>query len=557
MLFEAGPANGWLIGPWARSAPHPRGGSLGTEVYKRLPNDTDYTLLARHDIPGLNFALVGDGYAYHTARDVPNVSEPKPFGRREKMSWRVALALDRDRHHAANDAGRDILRYRGVAAVGYSTVVEWVVTTASLLSWRDRIGSNDHGGNTSRRCRALDLYGGLDRRRRGRRDGPDDRRDRGASRRAGGLPPVVRVPGSFVPAPARGRHHDRVGDDPAGGVAAGAVAWTSSPVTTWSLALPVWLAFAIGAVWLAPAASYSVDAAATRSVRASSRQSASECDRYQSRISGRPAVSGTLWLQNTTEILRFMTAVLGRLPIVTPVYVYAAIMSVAGLMIVPPLVAIVAGHRPLPRPSLVTALCLLAIALAAGFAAWAPAYTFERPLRRHVRALQEAGAAPPPGKSHRLSPASISHREPRRDGVFSPRQPAASVPWGRLLTPSSSAPTAPRSGPAPVDIAALHRGPRAGGRRAGAHRCAAAAAGWRCRSSFRPELRLRARACPARHGSGGGRRHSSRRRRTASPGAPASLASTPAGCSDVGCRDYRFRVPGRRGLAAAARLASR
>ena len=62
VLFEAGPANGRVIRPWARTAPHPRGGSYGIEIYKRLPNDSDFTIVARHDIPGLNFALVGDGY---------------------------------------------------------------------------------------------------------------------------------------------------------------------------------------------------------------------------------------------------------------------------------------------------------------------------------------------------------------------------------------------------------------------------------------------------------------------------------------------------------------
>src|SRR4051812_8013104 len=72
LLFEAGPGNPWLTRVWAGHAPRPRGGSFGIEIYKRLPNDTDFTLFARHGIPGLNFALVGDGYAYHTARDVPD-----------------------------------------------------------------------------------------------------------------------------------------------------------------------------------------------------------------------------------------------------------------------------------------------------------------------------------------------------------------------------------------------------------------------------------------------------------------------------------------------------
>ena len=71
VLFETGPGNGWLVSPWARRAPHPRGGSYAIEVYTRLPNDTDFSVLKTRDVPGLNFAAIGDSYAYHTARDTP------------------------------------------------------------------------------------------------------------------------------------------------------------------------------------------------------------------------------------------------------------------------------------------------------------------------------------------------------------------------------------------------------------------------------------------------------------------------------------------------------
>ncbi|MGH9309645.1 MAG: M28 family peptidase, partial [Vicinamibacterales bacterium] len=69
VLFEAGPANAWIVQPWARHAPHPRGGSYALEIYQRLPNDTDFSILKTRDVPGLNFAPTGDSYAYHTARD--------------------------------------------------------------------------------------------------------------------------------------------------------------------------------------------------------------------------------------------------------------------------------------------------------------------------------------------------------------------------------------------------------------------------------------------------------------------------------------------------------
>ena len=84
-----------------------------------------------------------------------------------------------------------------------------------------------------------------------------------------------------------------------------------------------------------------------------------------------------------------MVAIFGRLPVVTPVFVYAAVMAAAGMMLVPPLVATITKTRPFVRPSLETALGLFAMAITAGLAYVAPAYTHEEPLRRAARAVQE------------------------------------------------------------------------------------------------------------------------------------------------------------------------
>src|SRR5918999_1550676 len=70
-LFESGPRGKPLLEAWAASAPAPRGSAYTTEIYKRLPNDTDFSIFKRHDIPGLNFAPILDSYAYHTSRDTP------------------------------------------------------------------------------------------------------------------------------------------------------------------------------------------------------------------------------------------------------------------------------------------------------------------------------------------------------------------------------------------------------------------------------------------------------------------------------------------------------
>ena len=453
VLFEAGPANGWLTGAWARSAPHPRGGSFGIEVYKRLPNDTDFTILARQDIPGLNFASVGDGYAYHTARDVPERLAPRTLRDTGENVVAVATALDGIDITQRGKWAATFFDIGGIAALSYSMVIAWLVAAASVTLGvvacvRIARAAVLIGNGWRWIFTAVWAFAGA----------------------AGTIAAMVGA--TWALRAAREVYHpwyarpDRmflllvaVGTT-TGWTMSRAGAWLPErvrgmrhPIVTWSLVLPLWLALAVAAVWIAPGAAYLwtlpllvasaclliVPAGNTAAVRILSIA-----------VLG---VAATLWLRNTVDLLRLATAVLGRLPIITPVYVYAVIMAVAGVMIVPPLVAATAGARPLRRPSLVTALCLLWVAIAGGLAVAAPAYTFERPLRRHVRALQEAD-----GKAALWEIGSI---EPGLDlGPGAPEgwtlqstAAAASIPWGRLSHPFVFRTSGEPLGAAPVDIA--------------------------------------------------------------------------------------------------------
>jgi hypothetical protein len=69
LMFETGPGNRWLIGHFAAAAPYPAAASYSYEVYRRLPNDTDFTVFRRHGLGGLNFAFIHGAVAYHTAMD--------------------------------------------------------------------------------------------------------------------------------------------------------------------------------------------------------------------------------------------------------------------------------------------------------------------------------------------------------------------------------------------------------------------------------------------------------------------------------------------------------
>ncbi len=69
LLFETSQNNRPLIEAVARVVPYPIGSSLFYELYKILPNDTDFTVFRPAAIPGLNFAF-GEGLeAYHSPLD--------------------------------------------------------------------------------------------------------------------------------------------------------------------------------------------------------------------------------------------------------------------------------------------------------------------------------------------------------------------------------------------------------------------------------------------------------------------------------------------------------
>lgn len=71
-MFETSTGNGVIVSEWASGTPYATGSSLGYEIYKRLPNDTDFTMFKRLNAEGLNFAFIDNVEAYHTRLDAPS-----------------------------------------------------------------------------------------------------------------------------------------------------------------------------------------------------------------------------------------------------------------------------------------------------------------------------------------------------------------------------------------------------------------------------------------------------------------------------------------------------
>jgi len=75
LMFETGSANEWAVRLYKEGAARPAASSIFYSVYKRLPNDTDFSIFKSHGWQGLNFAFVGGVAQYHTPLDnLANVS---------------------------------------------------------------------------------------------------------------------------------------------------------------------------------------------------------------------------------------------------------------------------------------------------------------------------------------------------------------------------------------------------------------------------------------------------------------------------------------------------
>lgn len=68
-MFETSAHNGELVARYADAVPSPEATSLSVEVYRRMPNDTDFTVLRKAGIDGINFAFIGGVARYHTPLD--------------------------------------------------------------------------------------------------------------------------------------------------------------------------------------------------------------------------------------------------------------------------------------------------------------------------------------------------------------------------------------------------------------------------------------------------------------------------------------------------------
>ncbi len=128
LMFEMSDENGWLIEEFAKAVPYPVANSLSYEVYKRMPNDTDFSPFKRASISGFNFSYIDDRYDYHTAND--NLDHIDERSVQHHGTYALSLVRHLGNVNLEENRGRNSVYFNsvGFGFVHYSE--KWVIPLA-------------------------------------------------------------------------------------------------------------------------------------------------------------------------------------------------------------------------------------------------------------------------------------------------------------------------------------------------------------------------------------------------------------------------------------------
>jgi len=389
-LFQSGPGNSWLAAAWAASAAFPAGSSLFTEIYRRLPNDTDFSILKQSGAPGLDFAPTGNTFAYHTSLDTPAHLDSATISQLGDNAVRLVDTLETvDIRQRTSDAGT-FFDVAGLMALSYSSgrtrifaviafVLGLLATYKSFRAAREQVGTV--------RLIVTGLWSSL-----------------GVAALFGAL-----LLGCYLMRLGTGLlqpWYAQVNVFVAFLVAVGLGAlWlvillgrslpvmvrpSGHPSCVWTLTLPIWaglLAFVqrtapgVGYLFAFPllTAALLILALPVREAPAGRVVSAAVA-----------AVAGLLWVPLLWPLSEFLVGLFGSLPTIAPPWLFPAFAVAAVTTVGPSVAGIFLGResRFLPA-SAVTSVLLLAIVASAWVMSVEPAYTADRPERRTIRYLQD------------------------------------------------------------------------------------------------------------------------------------------------------------------------
>jgi hypothetical protein len=125
LMFETSRDNAALVELFAAAAPHPRGDSSMVELYRMLPNNTDFTEFAGSGMTGMNFAYIEGAARYHTPGDsIANLDRASLQNHGANMLGLTRALGDTDLRTLVSDHDAT-----------YFSLFDWVVVYPADLVW--------------------------------------------------------------------------------------------------------------------------------------------------------------------------------------------------------------------------------------------------------------------------------------------------------------------------------------------------------------------------------------------------------------------------------------
>jgi len=143
-MFETGEGNRRIIRILAKHVDRPVANSVAYEVYRRMPNDTDFSIYRKRGVSGVNFAFIHGAAVYHSRIDDLKHLDPGSLQHHGQNAWAMLLALDERNPEvlvSSEDAvfidlfGKELLHFPYSSATGLALILSVLVMFAIRRSY--------------------------------------------------------------------------------------------------------------------------------------------------------------------------------------------------------------------------------------------------------------------------------------------------------------------------------------------------------------------------------------------------------------------------------------
>ncbi len=132
-MFQTGPLDGAHIGLFRKAVGDTNANSLTSEVYKYMPNDTDFTVSRNAGYPGYNFAFVGKEFDYHSPSSTPDALDQGALQHMGDQALAISRALADAPVLPAKAADATYSDVLGKVVLGYPAVLGgWLLLVLTL-----------------------------------------------------------------------------------------------------------------------------------------------------------------------------------------------------------------------------------------------------------------------------------------------------------------------------------------------------------------------------------------------------------------------------------------